>query len=79
MKSAVIWHEDEVQLALVDGDWRKYQGIFVNAADNDELENELSDLVYDENGDCMLKFITPEEFAEEVRAGAVVVVCGFWL
>jgi hypothetical protein len=79
MKSALIWHEDNVQLAIVDGDWRKYQGIFVNAADNDKLESELSDLVYDEAGDCVLKFITPEEFAKEVRAGAAVVVCGFWL
>lgn len=79
-KTAVIWNEfsDGIKLLLVEGDWSRFQGVYINAADSsDELQQELSSRLYDEEMVFAIPEVNRKEFAEEIRLGAEIVECGF--
>lgn len=79
MKSAIIWNEIEtLRYAVVEGDWREFEGVYINACDSDQdVVDRLSALVYDETYKEALNFCTIDVFAEAIRNGAVAVECGF--
>jgi len=79
MQSAVIWNEIErLRFAVVEGDWSPFQGVYINdsSADNKVLD-QLSSLVYGEEGQEIIEFCEIEEFAKAIKLGAVAVECGF--
>ena len=79
MKSAIIWNEIEtLRYAVVEGDWREFEGVYINACDSDQDKvDRLLALVYDETYRQTLNFCTIDVFAEAIRNGAVAVECGF--
>lgn len=78
MKTAVIWNEfDTIKYLVVDGDWSRFEGVFINSVDNEELQNELSALVYDSDYQFAIPEVTKQEFANAIRDGAEIVECGF--
>ena len=53
MKTLIIWDEIEElpKYVLVDGDLRRYNQVYINGCeDNEELQDELSQLFYKEDG-----------------------------
>jgi len=80
MKTVVIYNQVSEGLGffIVDGDQSKFDGIYINEAGADNtLQDELSDLLLlDEEPyykhDLLLKFPT-----QEVKDGAIVIICGF--
>lgn len=80
MKTAVVFADPErVLLLVVNGDWRKYDGVWVNSGE-DALEDQLTEAVYDhDTGKLKVEPIGPQGFATAIREGAPVVVCGFYL
>lgn len=80
MKTAIIWNEiDKIRYTVIDGDYRKFNGMYINAIDNDlHMEEELSDLLYTKDGELLRDFITIESFADAIRDGAFLIECGFF-
>jgi len=80
MKTAVITHnQEECELFVVDGDWTRFNGIYVNNADS-ELADELGQLLYPEPSyELFQEPCSLEEFAAAIRDGAPVIMCGMWL
>lgn len=79
-RSAVVWNECEggLKYFVAEGNWQKFQGVYINSCDdNEELQQELNDKVYEEDGDYEIKFCSLDEFANAIRHGAFVVECGF--
>lgn len=78
-KSAVIWNEiEDLRYLVLDGDLSKFEGVYINSTNSDEeLQRQLNDTIYNEEGLHRFKFVTLNEFAEAIRAGAVAVECGF--
>ncbi len=78
LKTAVIWNDFEsIKYLLVKGDWSRFEGVFINSVDNEELQKELSDMVYDSEYQFVIPNVSKQEFAEEIRQGAEIVECGF--
>lgn len=78
MKTAVIWNDFEtIKFIIVDGDWSRFEGVFINSVNNEELQTELSALVYDAKFNFAIPEVTKKEFAQEIRQGAEIVECGF--
>lgn len=81
-KTAVIWDTvslEKIRFFIVDGDISELDDVYINDAadENDHRQDRLSDLVYDDNGNTLVEFISKEEFESAVRNGAKVIVCGF--
>lgn len=86
-KTALIWNTfEEVRLSVVNGDWSELNGVYINLYNEgteedirqtEEKQDKLSSLVYDEEYQEKIEFCGTEEFAQAVRDGAVVVICGF--
>lgn len=83
MTSAVIWNDfEQLRFFVADGDWSKFEGVYINMHDDENLVTTLYDLVYKadgvEFGDYYkVKFITIKEFEEAIKDGAIAVSCGF--
>jgi hypothetical protein len=77
MKTAVIWVEDGPQYAVIEDDWARFNGVVMGEDLDGNLEFDLSNLVFDKDGDYLIDFITLEEFAQAIRDGAQVIECGF--
>jgi hypothetical protein len=78
MKTAVIWNElEQLRYVVIDGDWNRFQGVYINSVEEQDLQDELVKLVYDGSGKELLPFVTIDVFAEAIREGAAVVECGF--
>lgn len=66
---------------VVDGDWSRFEGVYINEFSNDKdrqnLQSEFCDLMYDrESGED--HFTALDKFpVEAVREGASVVITGF--
>lgn len=80
MKTVLIWDQcavEPVQFAVLEGDMRHLNGVYINSTSDDEAkQQELSDLVYDKNGTTRINL--SEDFpVAAVRAGAEVIVAGF--
>lgn len=81
MKTVLIYDrcgQDNVKFVVIDKDVSHLDGIYINNSENSmELENELSDLLYANNEDELVKF--SEKFpTQDVIDGAKVIVCGFF-
>jgi len=75
IKTAVIYNEvEELKYLVVDGDWTRFQGIYINSSEDTD---ELSELIYDEYGRYRVEFTDLQGFAAAIRDGALVVQCGF--
>ena len=81
MKTAIIWNEiDSLKYAVIDGDFRKYQGIYVNMIEPDDFHTKGK---FEELGELMsadfdgMEFCSIGAFAQAIRDGAYVIECGF--
>lgn len=78
MKTALIW--DDMQGALefyvFKGDYRHLDKVYVNGSEDFEKVDELSTLLYDEEGDKIVDQVTIQVFCEAVHDGAFPIVCG---
>jgi len=76
MKTVIIWNELDKGLsyAIVDGDLSRFHRTFVNSMD--ELEEELSALVYDDEGNLLMEFFNefPLQFVKDNEC--IVIECG---
>jgi hypothetical protein len=79
MKTAVIWVEDGPQYAVIDDDWTRFDSIVIGEDSDGDVESELSNLVFDKDGDYLIEFISLQEFTQAIRDGAQVIECGFAL
>ena len=82
-KTVIIYDqlmESPVSFIVMKGDLRKFNGIYVNQYTGkrvqDELQNELCGLLYDEDGEATFKAVLKFP-SHEVVAGAHVIVAGF--
>jgi len=79
-KTAVIWHyEESVRFLVVEDDWRRFDGLYINTDGPPDLEEELLALMWDTERNQLIPFVEKEEFAEAVRNGAWLIVGGFSL
>ena len=77
-RTALIWNEiEELKYAIVDGDLRKYSGVYINNAEQENLGNELSELIFDSKGEYKIEFSELPEIQDAVIHGAYLVECGF--
>jgi len=78
MKSAIIWNEFEtISYFIVDEDWTRFQGVYINSLKNEKLQKELGAKVYSEEGIFQPAKIDISDFVVEIREGAKLVECGF--
>lgn len=80
MKTVLIFDQcgnEPIQFTVLDGDFKHLQGVYINDACNDEArQQELSDLLYNTQGEYRLHF--EDTFpTDAVRNGAEVIVAGF--
>lgn len=62
-KSAIIFtNQEECRLFIGDGDWHKFEQVWVNIGSEDHLWDELSDRLYDSEGNFLPFTVTTEEF-----------------
>lgn len=80
MKTVLIYDQcgqEDVKFAVIEKDVSHLSGIYINNSENDlELEDELSDLLYDKNGESLVE-LSKEFPVQAVIEGAKVIVCGF--
>lgn len=83
MKTVLIYDScgtDPLRFAVVEGDWSKYQGLYINTWTKDKklqkLLEELYTKTWTEDGQCLLD-LTEEFPVDAVRSGANVVTIGF--
>lgn len=80
MQTIIIWDTigmSPIQFFVLDGDYRQLSNIYINAGDNQVLEDKLYDLIYDGDG---LYVQTPlKNFPSDVfnQTNTVVIVAGF--
>lgn len=76
MKTVLIWNEFElgIRFAVVEDDWTRFNGVYVNSTQAQCAE--LTDLVFDDQGDYKIAF-QPEFPVQAVKDGAQVIICGF--
>lgn len=81
MKTAIIWNEiDSLKYAVIDGDFRRYQGIYINMIEPDDFQpkGKFEELGLQMDEDFQyIKFCSIEDFAQAIRDGAYVIECGF--
>lgn len=79
-KTVFIWDsvgEAPIGFAVLHGDYSHLHGIYINSSTADPaLHDELSDLAYDNEGNCL--FDLQNKFpTDAVKNGAIVIVVGF--
>lgn len=73
-KTAVIYGNvvDEDKYSIVDGDWSRFDKIWINSCvdthEEDLLQEELGDLLYDGEGNFKLNEVSFKEFIAFIRA-----------
>lgn len=84
MKTIVIWNQFDygVQYFVLDGDYSRFEGVFIGSTENQELQEELIKLLYTEDGvetgkiEFLKKF--PTDLFYKERLGTVIVIeCGY--
>jgi hypothetical protein len=78
MKTVVIFDELEgdLQFFVFDGDIKHLDRVYINSDHDQKLIDELMDLIYEDDGDRKVEFLS--EFPiEEVKNGAQVITAGF--
>lgn len=78
--SAVIWVNmyEDVELYVIRGDWREYEGMYINGGQNDVAERVLCEYMYDEEGAFRFQSVSVERWQKAVINGALVVRMGFY-
>jgi hypothetical protein len=82
MQTVLIWDccgEEPIRFAVFEGDLRRFDHIYLNAAgDDEELQDELNEALYDqESGKYLVDWLS--EFpVDAVKNGAFVIVAGFY-
>ena len=79
MKTVLIFDqcgEQPLQFFVVEGDYQHLDSVYINATDDEALEDELNSLLYDEAGKLKLKPIKGFPY-KAVKSGAKVIVVGF--
>ena len=81
MKTAVIfWSQEWLRLFVVSGDWTRFSDLYINSTEADlALEKELCGLLWDDEGNELIKPCSQDEFIEAIRQGSKVITCGFIL
>ena len=64
--------EGEILFFELEGDYSRFEGVLINSVENQELQKELTSLVFDEEGGIKLK-----SFSRPTRDWDVFVRCGF--
>jgi len=80
MKTAIIFNEmEEIKYYVLDGDFTKFHGIYINSMDADEeLVDKLASTFYDDKtGEELKEPIALSEFVAAIRDGAEVIEIGF--
>lgn len=69
--------QEEIQFAVLDGDYSELNGIYINNAHQEqEDQDRLNDLICDEEGGYKINLL--DQFpVDAVKDGAVVIVAGF--
>lgn len=86
-KTIVIWNQFEngIQYFVLDGDYSRFNKIFIGEVDNEELQDELADMLYTEDGEDKgnIKFLDEfptyvfyEEY-NETLGSVIVIECGY--
>lgn len=78
MRTAIIYNNGpySIRYALVEGDWSRFQGVYINQGKNVALEDDLCSNIYNDCGESEIKFIKLYEFIQCIRYGVVVIQCG---
>ncbi|NCU32563.1 MAG: hypothetical protein EOM23_06450 [Candidatus Moranbacteria bacterium] len=77
MKTAIIWNEIGIRYAIVGGDFRHFDQVYLNS--DHPLADEL-DVNLGTSADVPLEFISKEVFLDAIKTGDAdfVIACG-WL
>lgn len=78
MKTAIIYQEipENTHLFVVDGDYSHLHDVYINTMENQEKQNELNNLIYDEKEYHKHKVVSILEIKNAVRDGAELIMCG---
>lgn len=81
MKTAIIYDqfgEKDIEFYVIEGDYSRLDKVYINSYEGDEdLQGELYHLMFNEEGDQILKKASKEEFCKAISKGAKLIVCGF--
>lgn len=78
MKTVLIYDqcgESELMFAVVNGDWSKFNNVYVNSMSN--LSTELCDMLFPDGGEELYINLQDNFPIDAVRSGANVVIIGF--
>lgn len=80
MKTVIVWDQcgqEDVQFAVVEGDYRELHRIYINNAHQEqEDQDRLNDLIYGEEGEVIVRLLSDFP-VDAVKEGACVIVAGF--
>lgn len=81
MKTAVIfWSQERLSLFVVEGDWSRFCDLYINSTEADPvLEKELCSLLWDDEGNELIKPCSQIDFEKAIQQGASMITCGFIL
>jgi len=76
-RTAMIWNDyiTEVKFFLFEEDVSRFNGVYINLCIDEELNDDLCELMYDEEG-IKHKPVTVDKFAQAIRDGYDLIVCG---
>jgi hypothetical protein len=80
MKTIIIWDQcgqSDLSFFVVDGDYSHLDGVYINGHADDSLVEELSSLVYDDNGKTLLKVYKKFPRKASMDAENKIIVAGF--
>lgn len=78
MKTVVIWDtiEDAIRFFVLNGDFTRLDGVYINQCQDKELESELAAIVYDKDGNEKIKMLGHFP-TNEIKKDTAVIACGF--
>lgn len=81
--SFVVFSEFEglPKFARVDGDWSRFDGVIINSCEKEDLQDELTALLYDQEGNRKIEWKDAFDLANDLPsslAGVKLVNIGFY-
>lgn len=81
MQTVIIFQEINTELSpkifIVEGDYAHLYDVYINMGLNEKLEDELTSLIYDSEGQYLNCPTTIEHVKEAIKNGAELIFCGF--
>ena len=81
MKTHIIFLEDAytIKFLILDGDYSHLKDVFINVEPNLKLEQELHKLLYNDNGNFLIKEVTQDRFHHSIQSStnSTLITCGF--